>query len=267
MDKLTQQLIESFEKTFEDRIFSRPEKRALAQILREENPGKRQLDFLRSSIFDIARNNISGYENKAVLEWLETANKLLIEKPQKQNSPIGKSRVYFSPGNDCLEAIQDELSKARKEINICVFTISDDRIANRIIECRKKGVHVKLITDDDKRFDTGSDIDRLSDAGIEVRIDRTSHHMHHKFTIIDEKLVITGSYNWTRSAAAYNNENILVTEEKTIATAYMSRAIIFPSEGHLYSPPRKTLKPLPQKSYFSLFSSTKLFRETPVVLR
>ncbi|MCP4132666.1 MAG: hypothetical protein GY754_17000, partial [bacterium] len=35
-----------------------------------------------------------------------------------------------------------------------------------------------------------------------------------------EKLVITGSYNWTRSAAAYNNENILVTEEKTIATAY-----------------------------------------------
>jgi len=38
-------------------------------------------------------------------------------------------------------------------------------------------------------------------------------HMHHKFAIMDETL-LTGSYNWTRSAAQRNYENILVTEER-----------------------------------------------------
>jgi mitochondrial cardiolipin hydrolase len=38
--------------------------------------------------------------------------------------------------------------------------------------------------------------------------------MHHKFAIIDSRLVLTGSYNWTRSAAEYNHENLLVTNSK-----------------------------------------------------
>jgi phosphatidylserine/phosphatidylglycerophosphate/cardiolipin synthase-like enzyme len=44
--------------------------------------------------------------------------------------------------------------------------------------------------------------------------------MHHKFAIIDSRLVLTGSYNWTRSAAAYNHENILVTGNKQVVNSF-----------------------------------------------
>jgi phosphatidylserine/phosphatidylglycerophosphate/cardiolipin synthase-like enzyme len=58
-------------------------------------------------------------------------------------------------------------------------------------------------------------------AGIDVRVDYTDHHMHHKFAVIDERTVMTGSYNWTRSAALYNHENILITGDKAIVKEYL----------------------------------------------
>lgn len=54
-------------------------------------------------------------------------------------------------------------------------------------------------------------------AGIEVAIDKSEHHMHHKFAVFDRCITLTGSYNWTRSAAEFNEENILVTHDPRIA--------------------------------------------------
>jgi len=45
--------------------------------------------------------------------------------------------------------------------------------------------------------------------------------MHHKFCIIDKTILITGSYNWTRSAAERNQENILVTTEEEVTKSYL----------------------------------------------
>ena len=55
-------------------------------------------------------------------------------------------------------------------------------------------------------LDLGSDIERHVKAGIAVKVDRTEHHMHHKFAVVDGKSVVTGSYNWTKSAAEFNQE-------------------------------------------------------------
>ena len=45
--------------------------------------------------------------------------------------------------------------------------------------------------------------------------------MHHKFCIIDESIVITGSFNWTSQAVLYNQENILFYENSQIARKYI----------------------------------------------
>ena len=50
----------------------------------------------------------------------------------------------------------------------------------------KRGVRVRVISDNDKAHDKGSDVWRLPDLGAEVRVDRSPHHMHHKFAIIDD---------------------------------------------------------------------------------
>ncbi len=131
------------------------------------------------------------------------------------------TKIYFSPGTDCLNAITETLRNAKRSARICVFTISDNRIVDAIKEMQLNGVNIKIISDNDKRFDVGNDIDYIAKLGIDVKLDTTHAHMHHKFAVIDEKITITGSYNWTRSAETKNYENILVTDDNYVAKEYL----------------------------------------------
>lgn len=130
------------------------------------------------------------------------------------------NKAYFSPGNDCVNAIIDTLRNAKKSVNICVFTISDDKITAEIIACHRKGISVKVLTDNEKLHDLGSDIEKLAKMGLAVRIDNTTAHMHHKFMIVDNQILVNGSYNWTRSAALSNEENIIVSDDKNLVAAF-----------------------------------------------
>ena len=131
------------------------------------------------------------------------------------------NKAYFSPGTDCLNAIIDTLLTAKNTVKICVFTISDNRIVDAIKELQYRGINIKIISDNDKRFDRGSDIEYIASRGIAVHIDRTEAHMHHKFAVIDEEVTITGSYNWTRSAEQYNHENIIITDNEKLTKAFV----------------------------------------------
>jgi mitochondrial cardiolipin hydrolase len=137
-----------------------------------------------------------------------------------RNSTKVTSHAYFSPGETCLNAIITAINGAQSSLKICVFTISDDRITRAILQAYRSGIKVKILTDNEKLYDKGSDIRQLAQAGVPVRVDNTPNHMHHKFAIIDNQTVITGSYNWTRSAAMYNHENLIVTDEKTMVSDF-----------------------------------------------
>lgn len=119
------------------------------------------------------------------------------------------TQVFFSPGPDCLRHIVNRFLAARRSVDICVFTITDDRITRAILDAHRRGVAVRILTDNDKAYDAGSDIERLEAAGIAVKVDRTPYHMHHKFAIFDGTRLVNGSYNWTRGAAESNEENIV----------------------------------------------------------
>jgi mitochondrial cardiolipin hydrolase len=134
--------------------------------------------------------------------------------------PASSSRAYFSPGEDCLRAILSELERARRTADICVFTITDDRIAHAILAAHQRRVAVRIITDNDKQYDGGSDVDRLRRAGIAVKVDETEHHMHHKFAVLDGATLLNGSYNWTRSACTFNEENLVVTSDPALVHTF-----------------------------------------------
>ena len=59
--------------------------------------------------------------------------------------------------------------------------------------------------------------------GIECRFDRTEAHMHHKFALSDDGHLLTGSYNWTRSAAMVNDENIIVTDHPKLVKKFADK--------------------------------------------
>jgi cardiolipin hydrolase len=111
-------------------------------------------------------------------------------------------------------------SSGRHKVDICVFTITDNRISSAISDAHRRGVRVRIITDNDKVHDAGSDIQELASAGIPIKVDRTQYHMHHKFALFDGNRLLTGSYNWTRGAAEYNEENFVVTSNPDLVNPF-----------------------------------------------
>ncbi len=213
-----QQIDELLKRTLSDFRLSRGEKRIVADLVEEAEKAGLDLDFLRHRAFALAQEELRDPHVKQVVEWLEDVIKVLRPKPPEEPP---RPRVYFSPGDECLNAIRGLLERARKTVDICVFTITDDRIAEEIMETAGRGVAVRIITDDDKSLDAGSDISRLKSRGVPVRCDRSEYHMHHKFAVIDGQAVLTGSYNWTRSAARNNEENLVVHQDLGLAGEFM----------------------------------------------
>jgi phosphatidylserine/phosphatidylglycerophosphate/cardiolipin synthase-like enzyme len=199
-----------------DHQLSRGERRALSQTLEELKFDPAELDLLRRSAFELVREQLAGVpQSTPAVDWLEDVLKLLGRGAGSPTSPARGplSEAYFSPGDACRNRISGLFREAKTSADVCVFTITDDRITGAIVDAHRRGVRVRIITDNDKAFDVGSDIEMLQAAGIEIRPDITDHHMHHKFAIFDGALLLNGSYNWTRSAADYNEENIVVTTD------------------------------------------------------
>eukprot|EP01112_Ceratiomyxa_fruticulosa_P020446 TRINITY_DN695_c0_g2_i2.p1 TRINITY_DN695_c0_g2~~TRINITY_DN695_c0_g2_i2.p1 ORF type:complete len:174 (-),score=30.87 TRINITY_DN695_c0_g2_i2:116-637(-) len=134
------------------------------------------------------------------------------------------SEVIFFPDDKkhtSLDKFLHFLTSAKHTLDICVFNITDNRISNAIRDLHTKGVHVRIITDDDQVTNLGSDVIDLNKAGIPVRIDNAKSFMHHKYAIVDGNLLISGSFNWTKNASDANRENVIVTNDKTLVNPFI----------------------------------------------
>lgn len=205
--------------TFEDIKLSQAESLELREMLPQLEDD--EISFLRNRAFLMARDQVTQGGDIAVASvlWLEKITKHIDNFRRNQSSRINSA--HFSPGDDCRRKLLDLCVSARASLDISVFTISDDRLSRAIIAAHQRGVKVRVITDNDKALDEGSDIDSLIVEGIEVRMDASPNHMHHKFAVIDQRVLVNGSFNWTRSATDYNQENILVTDEPGLVMAYL----------------------------------------------
>jgi phosphatidylserine/phosphatidylglycerophosphate/cardiolipin synthase-like enzyme len=207
MDKIVQYLTENFGQSFTNDTDSEIADR-INKLKREER------SVLRYRLFNEARRLDIENNGQQALFWLQNCFELIDKYMFRMH------RVLFSPGTDILESIADILKQTRQTLDICVFTITDERLANEIWGCHQRGIKVRIITDDDKMYDHGSVIKDLKNAGIPVKIDHSRYHMHHKFGIIDSRIVFTGSFNWTYTASNHNQENLLVTTNFDITKQY-----------------------------------------------
>ncbi len=213
-----------FQSTLEDFQLSRSERSEVRVLTDSINGNEQRRALYRSMAFDAAREALASADTgqrHQVLEWLENTVKTL--HPAENLPNTGKARAasaFFSPDDNCVGKIIDCFAQTRASVDICVFTITDNRIADAIEKAHRRRVQIRVISDDDKSMDAGSDIERLERAGIAVRMDRSEHHMHHKFAIFDKTQLLTGSYNWTRSASLHNDENFLITGDAELLKAF-----------------------------------------------
>jgi len=171
----------------------------------------------RKAMLSVLSEHAGEFDGAGLMLWVEGIDKVLSDT-SKYNGP----KVCFSPEMDCVELIQDFLKSAQSTIDICVYTISDDRISELLMGLHRAGRNIRIITDDQKKDDAGSDIRRLHKKGVPVKEDLSQSFMHHKFAIIDKTALMTGSYNWTRGAADRNYENLIYTENLELVNPFVA---------------------------------------------
>ncbi|XP_041790088.1 mitochondrial cardiolipin hydrolase [Chelmon rostratus] len=110
---------------------------------------------------------------------------------------------------------------ASSSLDLCVFAFSNMDMSRAIVALHSRGVTIRVISDKDYAAITGSQIGVLRKAGICVRCNVASVYMHHKFAVVDGRLLITGSLNWTLTAVQSNMENVLVTEEPDLVRPFI----------------------------------------------
>ena len=211
-----QALLERLELSIADSVLTTAEKHALAADLKARPLRLDQLRQLRNHAFELvlarARDPSQAASMAALVKWLNDVVKVL---DQVATPVLIETEVWFSPGNECRAALIGHFKSCRQRMDICVFTIADDSLTEGILDAHRRGVSVRVISDDDKRHDSGSDIERLRSAGIAVALDDSEAHMHHKFAIFDSRWLLNGSFNWTRSASLVNEENLVATNDPT----------------------------------------------------
>jgi len=138
--------------------------------------------------------------------------------------------VFFSPNGGARNAVLKELKKANKEINVAMYILTDRELSNALISAKERGVKVKVLLDGKSAEEIGySKHHFLGERKVNVKLDNTHKSyrnnyegiMHHKFAIIDNKTLITGSFNWTHSAEKLNDENLLIIkDDSSLVRAY-----------------------------------------------
>lgn len=129
--------------------------------------------------------------------------------------------VYFSPDDGVEDRIDEILRQAEKSIVFMVYSFTSDVLSETMLARARAGVEVRGVIERDQASNPGSDYMRFRQAGLDVRLDNNPRNMHHKVIIIDDSIVITGSYNFSRSAEEHNDENVLILYDVKLSEKYL----------------------------------------------
>lgn len=129
--------------------------------------------------------------------------------------------VYFSPDGGGTQAIIAAIGNAGTSVHVQAAQFTSGPIADALIAARAKGVAVRVLLDRDKNKDDDSQAPRLARAGVPTFTDNRHETAHNKVMIVDGRLVITGSFNFTPDAESRNAENLVFIDGKPkLAAAY-----------------------------------------------
>jgi cardiolipin hydrolase len=166
-------------------------------------------------------NEVSeGFKGKeSAMESYRAINNVILKEYMMPKPSL--LEAHFFPNEAKEDKVINMLRTVKNSLDIAIFTLTNDKIFAAIEEVWNAGVDVRIITDDECCNQLGSDIFKLAAIGVPIKTDDAKqYHMHHKFAVLDEAVVITGSFNWTTQAVLHNQENIMFFENSQMAKAY-----------------------------------------------
>jgi len=125
---------------------------------------------------------------------------------------------YMAPEDEVMAKLVQYVGTAQKTVHYMIFTYTHDDLANAMIARAKAGVQVEGVIEN--RGASQGSLVPLFCAGMPVKTDGNKYTMHHKVIVIDGQTVVTGSFNFTRSADTENDDNVLVIHSPAVAAIY-----------------------------------------------
>ena len=136
--------------------------------------------------------------------------------------PVVAWDVYFSEvdagdSHPTLEKrLVEKLITAASRVDAALYHLDSASVADGLIKAHRRGVQVRVVTETDNIDEDA--IAQLQEAGIPVADDGDADsYMHHKFIVIDEQYVWTGSYNTTYNGAYRNKNNVIFIDSVPLA--------------------------------------------------
>ena len=180
---------------------------------------------------NLSHTDMSGYNSNAIIV-IKSAEVAKIYTEEFNQMYEGKfhsnkiltentSGIYFSPQNKTIQnAILPFIRNAKTYIYIPAFLISHKGMVAELIQAKNRGVDVRIITDALNASAKYSKVRELRATGMPVKIENYAGKMHSKTMIIDDKYLILGSMNFSKSGESKNDENLIVLENKEAAIFY-----------------------------------------------
>jgi phosphatidylserine/phosphatidylglycerophosphate/cardiolipin synthase-like enzyme len=130
-------------------------------------------------------------------------------------------QVYFSPEDDVLDRIIPIVAGAQSNVRFLAFSFTDYPLAKTMIDRYAAGVDVAGVYEKTGSETEGAELRTFWCAHVPVRQDGNPRFLHDKLIIVDNRVVITGSFNFSNNATDNNDENVIIIDNPGIAALYM----------------------------------------------
>lgn len=156
--------------------------------------------------------------------------------PQDPSRPVtfnggGYPRAAFSPQGGIEPWLVDAIGRSRRSVEVAIFSFYSDGMARALVNAKQRGLRVSVIADAGQARRSPA-IRVLRDAGIDLRITEGRGGgfsvMHHKFIVLDGRMAVNGSYNYSNNAESNNHENVLFLNDAGMVNALQAeQAAVF----------------------------------------
>ena len=155
------------------------------------------------------------------------------------------SKVIFTRSVSAAEAVEGLIRSATSSIVAALYRFNSPRLASALNDAKAKGVLIRICLNNNDHYEENlAAQETLRRFGIPFRLLHgragATSKMHHKFAVIDWKMLLTGSYNWTPESEERNYENLLVIRERHLVVEYEDEFEALWREGQPYGLSSKT---------------------------
>jgi phosphatidylserine/phosphatidylglycerophosphate/cardiolipin synthase-like enzyme len=131
--------------------------------------------------------------------------------------------VYFTPPAGAAQAIVRAIDASQREVLVQAYGFTHNAIAQALVRAQARGVKVRVVLDEKSDNTNRYVLGLFEQAQVPVRHDGKHAIAHNKVMVIDESIVITGSFNFTNSAETRNAENFLILKSADLAQTYKAQ--------------------------------------------